>query len=121
MRLIHPYNAHLMIGLINHGEMVGVLKDLQAIARKHEGQSVRPTLVARIVKAVMGLRHVSEFLDDVRCAGLQNGIVVIADKHQDVADAVRPPRKIDKRSGTRTQRLKARKPRMCPDTGEIWN
>ena len=55
VRRIHAHGAHLMIHTIDHGQMIAAVEDLLAIGRQHEGQAVRPALVARIVKAEMRL------------------------------------------------------------------
>src|SRR6185503_5650090 len=112
---IHANVPDLMIVLIDDDDLVGLLEHLHA-EREHEWYAVRPTLVARIVKAVKGDRLFAELLDPRRSLRLQNRIGVIADQLLDIVHPV-APRSVRERRGSGCQRFEAGDGGMDPPTG----
>src|SRR5215471_21313613 len=70
MLRIHAHMPDLMIDLINHGDVIRPLENLQPVGRENEGYSIRPALIARIVETVMGYRLFAELLHRRRGFGL---------------------------------------------------
>src|SRR5882762_6449137 len=63
MTLIHPHMAHLVIFVIEEGDLVGLLEYLYSRGRENEGHPSGPTLVARGRIADTGQRHFAVLLD----------------------------------------------------------
>src|SRR5438105_1565338 len=110
-----------MIHPVNHGQVFAAVEDLQPIGRQHEGNTVRPTLIARIVKTEMRPGLLTHFSHRFGRFGLENGIFIVADKLSLDAAAVWSPGEIDERSRTGWKGLKTGQPGMRPDAGEIGN
>src|SRR5450432_3726797 len=96
----------LMINKIVDGDVVPLLEHFHSSGGQHKWHPVGPTLVARVVKAVMVQRLFTALLYGSGSFWLQNRIVIIADELQHVAAAI-ATRQIDKRGWARGQRLHA--------------
>src|SRR5207253_7594520 len=140
MRRVQAHMADLMIVVIKNGNLVRLLQDQDGATCKHEWHPSRPTLVARARKSNASERHFAELLHDLRCLRLQDRIGVIADKLEEIADAVlrwRPrvalpvyvetleqlsggePRPVDQGSGRRRQWVKAGGGAVDPHAGKM--
>src|SRR5207302_9452424 len=103
----------LLINKIVDGDVVALLEHFHSGGGQHKWHPVGPTLVAWVVKAVMGQRLFAVLLYDSGGFGLQNRIVIIADELQNIAAAI-ATLQIDKRARARGQRLHAGKRGMSP-------
>src|SRR5262245_18691855 len=118
MNLVHPHAAYFVIFVIEDGDLLGLLQDLYCRGRKNEGQPSGPTLVARSRIADTGQRDFAVLLHDRRRLGLQDRIVVVADKLPIVArDAA--PRQVSQRRRARGNGLVTGDGCMSPHAGEI--
>src|SRR5258708_40263106 len=105
----------LLINKIVDGDVVALLEHFHSGGGQHKWHPVGPTLIAWVVKAIMGERLFAVLLYDSGRFGLQNRIVIITNELQHIAAAI-ATLQIDKRGRARGQRLDARKRGMSPHT-----